>query len=119
MSNHRIEVDTRQFDTDATEEGAACVALAGDGGAGPEVAGVASRRTLEDAIEAALAHAGRTQRDVASWHVAERPGAAPSLGSARLAVDAARAVRSGVDVAVAAAAGPSVACAIVLIGEAG
>ncbi len=101
-------------------EGAACLCMQVDRGAGPRVVAVASGggNALGDMVALALSRAGRSRGDVASWHVSDSPASnAPSLASAKLVVDAARAVRAGAAVSVAAAQCASASCAIVLLGD--
>lgn len=110
-----VGFDERPTDA-ALEEGAACLVLSATEGAGPRVRGTATAGAgrIERAIDEALARAGLSRADVEAWVRPEPGGGAPSLRSARSAIDAARAIREGARVAVAAGDGPSASCAIVL-----
>lgn len=106
--------------TDEAREGAACVVIEAGAGRGPQVAGIASAGAgdLDGAIDQALSRAGTRREDVASWHISRTPDAgAPSLASAHLVVDAVRALREGVGLAVVGAAGSSASCVMVLVEE--
>ncbi len=94
------------------DEGAAFVVVTASG-RGPRVVGVATAGPLDDAVERALAEAGRVRASVDAW-CGPASEHARSFGSALALVDALRAVRKGAAVAVCSAAGPQGAVALVL-----
>jgi 3-oxoacyl-[acyl-carrier-protein] synthase II len=117
-----VGFDEHTEDEPSEEDGAASAVLAAGDGEGPRVVGVASAgpEGIERAIDAALARASIAlgtigRADVDAWFRSEAPHAsAPSLGSVLLPIRATLAVRAGARVAVAAAAGPTACCAVVI-----